>query len=239
MLGGGVGRHRHRQLHRLARPVADPAQLAHDVVVAERRPAVLAARDGGLVPAVEHRQPDRGHAGQRMLGQLHEQPAHLVEAEADVDPRALGRRRDQLFHRVLVGADRVGAAVDDDLRGVDHFQAERPAIVALALGRRRTGEGVLPADVVPIVDVEGERDHVLAPRQLAEIGIRRRAGAATLRGVELDDDRRRVGGRRHRRVGRDGGNGGDGDRDERERGRYEGTMHWPKIGRPAAGRRIT
>src|SRR5581483_5373890 len=67
---------------------------------------------------------------------------------------------------------------------------EAAAIDGLAVGGRCKRERVLPAEAIPIGDVEGERQYVApALRELVQIGIGRRAGRATLRGEEFDDDR--------------------------------------------------
>src|SRR3546814_15477317 len=85
-----------------------------------------------------------------------------------------------------IGADDVAAAVDHHLRRVDVAQAELGNIVALALGVLCGGEGILPADVVPVVDVERQRQHARLVGQLSEQRIGRRTGAAALRGEQLD-----------------------------------------------------
>src|SRR3546814_9528433 len=82
------------------------------------------------------------------------------------------------------GADDVAAAVDHHLRRVDVAQAELGNIVALALGVLCGGEGILPADVVPVVDVERQRQHARLVGQLSEQRIGRRTGAAALRSEE-------------------------------------------------------
>ncbi len=82
---------------------------------------------------------------------------------------------DQLrqFHR-LVTDDMVGAA-DDHLRRIDRAVARRPGIAALALGVGGFGETVLPADVIPIVDMQRQRDDVIHARQLCQQFIGGRA----------------------------------------------------------------
>ncbi len=77
-------------------------------------------------------------------------------------------------------------AVDDDLRRVGAV-AETAAIAGLAIGGGCKREWILPAEPIPISDVKGERQHVASlPHHLVEIGIRRRAGGAALRGEEFD-----------------------------------------------------
>jgi len=69
--------------------------------------------------------------------------------------------------------------------------AEQAGVGALAVGRLRRGERVLPAEAVPVIDVEAERDDVASARQFAEQRIGRRAGGASLRGEQFDDGRAR------------------------------------------------
>ena len=73
-----------------------------------------------------------------------------------------------------------------------------PAVLALALGRGRRRKRIFPADIVPVIDMEGERQHVAPHRKLAEKRIGRRTGAAALRGEEFDHDRILVGHQFHR-----------------------------------------
>src|SRR5579872_5341299 len=60
-----------------------------------------------------------------------------------------------------VGADRTGRAVNDDLLRVGAV-AEASAVNGLPIGRRLHRERILPAQPIPIGDVEGEREHVAA-----------------------------------------------------------------------------
>ena len=76
----------------------------------------------------------------------------------------------------------VDAAVDHHLRRVDVALLQGAGVDALPLGGLLAGEAVLPADVVPVVDVEGQRDDVGPPRQLAEL---RSAGGQELQPCEV------------------------------------------------------
>jgi len=77
-------------------------------------------------------------------------------------------------------------ALDDHLRGVDVAHAELGSVGALALGVIGAGEAVLPADVIPVIDVDRQRQQVVALGQLTEEGVGRWARRAALRGIELD-----------------------------------------------------
>jgi hypothetical protein len=139
------------------------------------------------------------------------------------------RLSDQLLDLGPVRAHDIGAPVDHHLRRVDGAQAQRARIAALAPGEVGAGEGVLPADVVPVVDMEGKGDHVPALRQLAKERVGRRAGAAALRGEQLDHDRRggfgRAGVQRRGVRSEQGKRGGD-------PGAVHAVHHAPPPGRP-------
>src|SRR6185437_3836552 len=103
-------------------------------------------------------------------------------------------------------------------RAVRRAQRRRPRVPRLSLGELRVGEGVLPAEPVPVVDMEGQRDDLVSAkpqcRELANEGVRRGARAAPLRGEELDQhDPPPGGGSALRRGGAPGaGNGGEQER---------------------------
>ncbi len=108
-------------------------------------------------------------------------------------------------HPRFVAAHHVGEPVDDGLRGVDLSVTARVGIGLLPGGEVRRGERVLPADVVPVVHGQGERDDAGTMGETRQHRVRWRAGRATLAREEFDHARRFAG---------DGG-----ARDERETGR--------------------
>ena len=120
-------------------------------------------------------------------------------------PRRRHRQRpsDLAPHVPLLRSHALAPAVDHQLRGVDGAQAQRPPVVALPLGPAGRGEGVRPADVVPVVDVEGEGDDPPAVGRLLgqsrQQAIRRRTARAPLRGEQLDHHRSALGGGSRRR----------------------------------------
>jgi len=67
------------------------------------------------------------------------------------------------------------APVDHHLRRRDVPQFERLAIGALALGELGPGEGVGPAQIVPVVDAIGQDDHA----RLGRHGLDRAVGVGT------------------------------------------------------------
>src|SRR5436189_156536 len=83
-------------------------------------------------------------------------------------------REDQLYfgglRRVLDGADRMGGivadellcSVDDHLWGVGTVHAQARAVVALPFGVLVRGEAVVPAEVIPVVDMLAEHNDLRA-----------------------------------------------------------------------------
>ena len=110
---------------------------------------------------------------------------------------ALARRRDCLLDRRLVAAQHRCDAIDHDLRGVDLAVAACVGISALTIGVAVQRQRVLPAQIIPIVDGQAQRDQRRIARQLAEQLVGGRTGRAALAGEQFDDRPRlgRVGGR--------------------------------------------
>ena len=96
-------------------------------------------------------------------------------------------------------ADELVGSVDDHLRGVDTVDVEAGAVLILALGVLVGGEAVVPAEVVPVVDVLAEDDDFGVLDGLISVEFRQqrvswRASRAALQvksstrtGVRLDD----------------------------------------------------
>ena len=80
----------------------------------------------------------------------------------------------------------MAAAVDDGLRGVDRAAAKGAHIVILPVGVLFIAQRVLPAQIVPVIDMVGERDNIFLAGQLGEEFIGRWAGTAALAGEKLD-----------------------------------------------------
>src|SRR5215472_2339838 len=66
---------------------------------------------------------------------------------------------------LAIGSHRLTAPVDDHLRRVDALEAEYSGVPFLTGGCCRARERITPAEAVPIIDVESERQHVWPPRQ--------------------------------------------------------------------------
>ncbi len=77
---------------------------------------------------------------------------------------------------------------DNELRRVDRPRPYGAGIGLLPVGETRVGETVGPADVVPVVDVQRQRNHLRVSGQGREVFVRRRAGRTALRGEEFHHD---------------------------------------------------
>ena len=84
------------------------------------------------------------------------------------------------------GAVDMRSSVDDRLRRIDRAAAEGPHIGILALGVFLAAQRILPPQIVPVVDMVGERDDARPGGELGKKRICRRAGAAALAGEQLD-----------------------------------------------------
>ena len=105
---------------------------------------------------------------------------------------------------------RVPRAVADDLGRVDRTVAARLGISALALRVAWGRERVFPAQIIPVVDRQGQRKDGGIFREVAQKCIGRRAGRASLARKKLKDRSNgngsspgRAAGRRHH-LARDG-----------------------------------
>ena len=151
---------------------------------------------------------DEEKLGARMVGTLlriqqqREIRAVPVECDGKAEPTALCPAPVQfLQHQGAAGADQIDLPVDHQLRRIDrpelHGMTIAPLPVAHFLGRKR----ILPADIVPVVDMVGERQYVRFFRQLAQQFIRRRTGGAALAREEFKNDRTGPAACRHPRPG--------------------------------------
>jgi hypothetical protein len=116
--------------------------------------------------------------------------------------------------------------LQEHLGGVHDHRAPHCGELSLAHRELGSAERILPADVIPVVDVERERNHLVGPeapgKQRGQPVIGRRAGIAALRRIQLHQCRRvrpAVGGAR-----RVGGAGGARKRDRAQR-QYGPCLH--------------
>ncbi len=123
--------------------------------------------------------------------------------------RARCRSTDGLARRRAVAADEFRSSVDDHLRRVDAVDIETRSVHTLAIRQRRRRESILPAELIPVVHVQAERNDLYAGdrlrrRQLLQQDVRGRAAFAAFGREQLDDDRRRRRGRGTQRAERQG-----------------------------------
>src|ERR1700689_4974225 len=83
----------------------------------------------------------------------------------------------------LIGADEARTAVDYRLWGEGGGEAETSRINTLSLRGGRQGIMIWPAQTIPIVHVEGERNGIRHAGEFPQYRIGRRTGATTLRSV--------------------------------------------------------
>jgi len=111
-------------------------------------------------------------------------------------------RADLLASFVGSAADELNAAIDNHLRGVDAAVGESGGVVLLTACEVGRGERIVPAEMVPIVDMLFESDDFRAIEglffgQFLEQGIGRRATGTAFGSKQFDDD-----GSSGRRTGR-------------------------------------
>jgi len=94
---------------------------------------------------------------------------------------------------ILIDAPHGMVTVDDELRRADCREAQGAREILLTLGGFLHREAVAPAELVPVVDVEGERQHAGLFGEPLDERFGGWAGAAAFRRVELDDRRARRG----------------------------------------------
>ncbi len=68
------------------------------------------------------------------------------------------RSGESFLESVGIVADKLGAAIDDHLRGVNLGDSEAAGVFLLALSESSGREAIVPAETIPIVDVLAEND---------------------------------------------------------------------------------
>ena len=114
------------------------------------------------------------------------------------------------FHRFR--ADDIGLPLHDQLRRINAAPPADSGIAALTLGMGRIAKGILPADVIPVIHMQRERDDILPFSQFGEHCIGIGARGTALRGKEFDHHRLLLlslqGLGQQRKCGKDGKNQG-------------------------------
>src|SRR5258706_2394002 len=210
---------------------ADP--FAHYEIVLEALAAVLAGGDLARELVLVGGQVYRGILFLARIdqhrGELGVDGLRRHRADGERDPRA---RRTGIDAHHLLGelAARPAAEVlplQQHLRGVDGRRALHLPEPVLPRGKFPLRERVFPADVVPVVDVKRKRHHLIGPEpsgeERREPMVRRRAGIAALRRIQLDQRRgMRPAVGRARRIGGVRGEG----KGERGRHRCKGVFRF-------------
>ncbi len=160
--------------------------------------AVLALADADRLRRIEIDDDDMGiHRRRRIDAGVTRLDHHAVPFLGDLDGnahalRALVHMGERIGDGGTAGAVDMGAPVDDRLRRIDRTGAESAHIGILALGVLLAAQRVLPAEIIPVVDVIGQCDDVLPGHEVGEKLVGRRAGTAALVGEELDHAQRAV-----------------------------------------------
>ena len=90
-------------------------------------------------------------------------------------------------------ADDMVYTAHDHLRCVDHCAVRRARITALTGRMGRIGKFVGPAEIVPVVHMQRQRDHILALGNLAQNFIGWRTAGTALRREQLNHNILRAG----------------------------------------------
>src|SRR5437867_3909098 len=162
-----------------------------DGVIGGAAAFVLAALDPRGYVVLEDDQHDI--AALRRLGANRDVDLRVVarDLKGNVANRLLSRRLvDSSLHDRSVGADKLSRAVDHHLRRVRRVEVEGAHIHHLALRPQPRRKRIAPTEVIPVIDVKRERDHLpVLLRQLRDQSVRGRAARAALRREQLHDDR--------------------------------------------------
>jgi hypothetical protein len=146
----------------------------------EGPPAVLAALHRGDVPAIEADQQDQGR-GRVTSGTQLDLRLAVIESERDRHFLAVTSRKvERMLDIGTVRADCLPPAVDDNLRCVDGGKIQKRSVMLLALGRLTAGEGILPAQPIPVIDMKRQCQQTGTAREFGKQRVGRRTGRATL-----------------------------------------------------------
>src|SRR5690606_36503241 len=119
----------------------------------------------------------------RLFGLLRQGAGYDHAAVREPDGRRIGAdiaNGEFRLDALDAGARAVQAAGIDDLRRIGSAIFEDAVVALLPLAEFGFGEGVVPAEIIPVADRIGERDDVRALGQYGDVLVRRRAVAAAL-----------------------------------------------------------
>jgi hypothetical protein len=179
------------------------------MVVRQRASAVLSGADAGFEAVFIGGEVEARLFGLRRVehggAHAHGERAGSGRKELQRDVGAGGPRvdlRERLVERRGSPAAKI-LSLEQHLRGIGKREALQLGELALAQGEFALGVAVLPANVVPVVDMELEGNHALRNvalrRQAGEPTVSGRAAAASLGGIELHQ-RSRIGPRSRRAL---------------------------------------
>src|SRR5512146_1521141 len=135
---------------------AEVTELADDSGVMEFAILVFAGADGRREIAFGDGEENVGAA--RDVGNRDASNIVARNFEGNGINRGIVGSGDGPLKRAGIVADQFSTAVDDHLRGVDVSDAEPMSILLLALGESRGRKAIVPAEIVPVIDVLGEND---------------------------------------------------------------------------------
>ena len=96
---------------------------------------------------------------------------------------------DQAVHFDGVVADNMLLALNNHLGRINRAPPADTGIGALTVRMGLLAKHIGPADIIPIIHVKSEREHILPRRQLMQESVRRRAARTALRGEKLDHNK--------------------------------------------------
>src|SRR5690606_7953829 len=169
---------------RLAVPHAGGLYMGTRVPVGKASPAILASIYGDGFRRIEidddhMRQLVRGATG-GPTGIDHHAVVRMADPDADLHPLAcLGHAVERAVDLWAAGAIDMDPTVDDRLRRANGPVVECAHIFELALGVLLARKRIPPTQIVPVIDMIGERDQIRLRGKLGKQFVRRRTGIAS------------------------------------------------------------
>jgi hypothetical protein len=172
-------------------PFAQHDPMAHDIVYSATRPA-FSPREISTVSWANRPRP----APSRARALRSTQRARITKAEAPSPPATSSATGSGAARWAAIrSASSIARAPITrscpptiSLRRVDHGGPRRAAIAVLPFGEDGLGKRVLPAEVIPVIDMQRQGDHVLARGEVLHHRIGGRTGGAALAGEQLHHD---------------------------------------------------
>src|SRR6266566_3638005 len=175
--------------------VSNHCQAPGNAGMRHHPPAVLTARDVGLQAIFRNCQRYIG-IGSRHVVDLHCQARRTGAAPQTYGClRSLGCLGDRPEGLLAVAADELRLSVHHHLRSINAIAPDRRRILSLPFAETWRRERISPPELVPIIDMLAERDHLSAGHrlrllQMAQQQVRGRTTRATFRCEQLHNHRR-------------------------------------------------